>query len=61
LVASNRGNAAQAIKTPAVPRVVEAGRSLAIDCLDESEPLLMAVALGDAGDQLTLEIVECGE
>ena len=40
---------------------VETRRGLAVDDLEEGEPLLVAVALGDAGDQLTLQIVERGK
>src|SRR5437016_13351952 len=40
---------------------VETGRGLAVDDLEEGEPLLVAVALGDAGDQLALQIVERGK
>jgi hypothetical protein len=40
---------------------VETGRCLAIDDFEEGEPLVMAVALGDAGDQLTIQIVQRGE
>src|SRR5260370_23222262 len=32
-----------------------------MDGLEEGKPLLVAVATGDAGDQLTLEIVERGK
>ena len=40
---------------------VEIGGGLAVDGLEEVKPLLMAVALGDAGDELAIEIVQGGE
>src|ERR1700726_1055842 len=40
---------------------VEIGRGLVIDGFEKGEPLLMAVALRQAGDQLALEIIERGK
>ena len=40
---------------------VEIGEGLAVDGLEEGKPLLVAVALGDAGDQPAIEIVQRGE
>ena len=36
---------------------VKIGRGLAVDDLEEGKPLLVAVAPGDARDQLAIEIV----
>ena len=36
---------------------VEIGRRLAIDGFEKAEPLLVTVPLGDAGDQLAIEVV----
>jgi len=40
---------------------VEIGWGLLIDGFEEGEPLLMAMARGQAGDQLALEIIERGK
>src|SRR5262249_5376680 len=40
---------------------VESGRRLVIDGLEKGQPLLVAVTLGDAGDQFTVEVVQRGE
>ena len=40
---------------------VETAGGLAVDGLEEGKPLLVVVALGDAGDQLAIEIVQRGE
>ena len=40
---------------------VETGRGLVIDGFEKGEPLLMAMARRQAGDQLALEIIERGK
>ena len=40
---------------------VELGRGLLIDGFEEGQPLLMPVARRQTGDQLALEIIECGK
>src|SRR6516164_5142201 len=40
---------------------VKSGRRLLLDGLEEGEPLLVAVALGDAGNEFTIEVVQRGE